>query len=741
LEFLTRWPIPSLKVGILGHSMAAVAALELPLVSRLRELSQRRQPWLVGLVFGVCIGGEALSLRMLGTGRAGLGLAQSILILSSLVALGCAWGAFRRARDITALFWLLFVAVLVVLLVPTACQTYDTVFGQSILSDATWRLLYCLYGAPILMMLLLPDTHRSAKVRSEICLDLFQVGIVVALIYSTFFFIPERRMLPDEAILHNVSISDAQCFLLLVAALVRLHFVRANNTRSLLARLAIFLFVCAIATFVGDWIGLKHYWTADAWFTLGWTTPQIAAGLIAINWTPSSEPLPRSEPANFVSFLGINLFLVAMLSCVALLLDKWKQAYGSIVTDVAVGASLVAFTFRLALTQFHQQQEIAHRKAAQQQLTESHLKVGRLLADARRQTAEITQISELGSLLHACNNREEVFRLIPERLRRLFPGRSGCVSLLSASRVRVESVAKWGIGVPDQIFAPSECWALRRGTIHMHPGGRSDARCSHLLGEGPSVCIPLIANGDAMGTLSLQDDDSPHHAAEPEVAAQAFDRCRHLAAAVAEHLALSIANLSLRESLRLQAIRDPLTGLYNRRYMEEFLERELLSARRKRRPLAVMMLDLDHFKRYNDNFGHAAGDKALAAVGAVLLCSVRAEDIACRYGGEEFALILPECSVLQATVRAEQIRNRLKDQRPESGGQSAETLTVSIGVAAFDETTDRFDLLLKFADDALYQAKREGRDRVVVAQPAAAVQELRFTESVSAAIAASQTFT
>jgi diguanylate cyclase (GGDEF)-like protein len=255
------------------------------------------------------------------------------------------------------------------------------------------------------------------------------------------------------------------------------------------------------------------------------------------------------------------------------------------------------------------------------------------------------------------------------------------------------------------------------------------------------VCIPLIANGDAIGTLSLQDDDSPHHAAEPEVDAQAFDRCRHLAAAVAEHLALSIANLSLRESLRLQAIRDPLTGLYNRRYMEEFLERELLSARRKRRPLAVMMLDLDHFKRYNDNFGHAAGDKALSAVGAALLCSVRAEDIACRYGGEEFALILPECSVLQATVRAEQIRNRLKDQRPESGGHSADTLTVSIGVAAFDETTDRFDLLLKFADDALYQAKREGRDRVVVAQPAAAVQELRFTESVSAAIAASQTFT
>jgi diguanylate cyclase (GGDEF)-like protein len=152
-----------------------------------------------------------------------------------------------------------------------------------------------------------------------------------------------------------------------------------------------------------------------------------------------------------------------------------------------------------------------------------------------------------------------------------------------------------------------------------------------------------------------------------------------------------------------------------------------------------MMLDLDHFKRYNDNFGHSVGDRALAAVGEILLRSVRAEDVACRYGGEEFALILPECSLLQATVRAEEIRRRLKEYHAQSDHQPADVLTVSIGVAAFDETTDRIDLLLKFADDALYQAKRAGRDRVVAARPAAALPESDFTETDPATTASTRT--
>ncbi len=239
----------------------------------------------------------------------------------------------------------------------------------------------------------------------------------------------------------------------------------------------------------------------------------------------------------------------------------------------------------------------------------------------------------------------------------------------------------------------------------------------------------MIANGEAVGILAVQDDDLFSQIPDPDADSDAFTRRRHLAATIAESIAVAVANLNLRESLRLQAVRDPLTHLYNRRYMQEFLDRELHSARRKRRSLAVMMLDLDHFKRYNDNFGHSAGDQALAAVGDTLLRCLRAEDVACRYGGEEFALILPECSLQQATVRAEEIRKRLREFRSQADQAAAPSLTVSIGVAAFDETTDHVDLLLKFADEALYQAKREGRDRVVVARPAVLLPDPDFAEA------------
>jgi diguanylate cyclase (GGDEF)-like protein len=238
------------------------------------------------------------------------------------------------------------------------------------------------------------------------------------------------------------------------------------------------------------------------------------------------------------------------------------------------------------------------------------------------------------------------------------------------------------------------------------------------------VCVPLIANGEAIGVLSIQNDDE---LSDASIDSNGFVRRKQLASAVAEHIALAISNLNLHETLRLQAIHDPLTGLHNRRYMQEFLEREILRARRKGRPLALMMLDVDNFKRYNDTFGHPAGDDALRFVGDILFRAVRADDLACRYGGEEFSVILPECSLHQATVRAEEIRAQLKALHIKRAREIPGVLTVSIGVAAFEETTDQGDLLLKFADDALYQAKRAGRDRVIVARSATGAAQLAAT--------------
>src|ERR1700691_4063843 len=164
--------------------------------SRLREFASLRRPWFVGILFAILTALQALGFLVLGTGRVGLGLSESVLVVDCLLAFACGWIAFRRAQGITALFWFLFAIVNVVLMVPTAFQAYDTLSGQILLSDSTRSLLYTLYGAPVLMMLFLPGTHRRTRVKSEIFLDLFQVAIVVGLIYSTFFFLPVRQMLP-----------------------------------------------------------------------------------------------------------------------------------------------------------------------------------------------------------------------------------------------------------------------------------------------------------------------------------------------------------------------------------------------------------------------------------------------------------------------------------------------------------------------------------------------------------------
>ncbi|PYX26701.1 MAG: diguanylate cyclase, partial [Acidobacteria bacterium] len=336
------------------------------------------------------------------------------------------------------------------------------------------------------------------------------------------------------------------------------------------------------------------------------------------------------------------------------------------------------------------------------------------LEEARIETSSITQVNELGTLLQACKSSDEAFRIIPERMVRLFPATSGTLSLLNASRNRAESVAAWGYHPPDHLqFASANGVIMSDATADVI---RESSVEGKLRTESKPVSIPLVANGEAIGVLSIQDDSRLPGAA-PYSDSEELSRRHELAYTIAEHIALTVSNLDMRAALEVQATRDPLTGLYNRRYMQEFLEREIHRARRRSRPLSLMLVDVDHFKRYNDTFGHASGDEALRFVAETLLLNVRAEDLAVRYGGEEFVVILPECSLQQAALRAEEIRMRLKELYVARPGELPGPVAASIGVAAFPVTTDQVDLLIKCADEALYQAKHEGRDRVVVARP------------------------
>jgi len=193
---------------------------------------------------------------------------------------------------------------------------------------------------------------------------------------------------------------------------------------------------------------------------------------------------------------------------------------------------------------------------------------------------------------------------------------------------------------------------------------------------------------------------------------------QRLAQAVTENIGLALANLKLREALRNQSICDPLTGLFNRRYMEETLERELRRAERKQLSLGIVMIDLDHFKSFNDNFGHEAGDLLLCEFSHYVQNHIRREDVPCRYGGEEFVLIIPESSLEATRRRGEQIRQAVKQLHVEHRGRALGQVTTSVGVAIFPNHGSTAKSLLRVADAALYRAKSEGRDRVVVGNAA-----------------------
>jgi diguanylate cyclase (GGDEF)-like protein len=229
----------------------------------------------------------------------------------------------------------------------------------------------------------------------------------------------------------------------------------------------------------------------------------------------------------------------------------------------------------------------------------------------------------------------------------------------------------------------------------------------------------MVAQGNTVGVLHLEFERASDLRNDSGTESLRDSRQR-LAISVASQIALSLASLQLRETLREQSIRDPLTRLFNRRFLEESLERELQLASRKRQSLAVLFLDLDHFKRFNDTFGHDAGDKVLQSLADLFRTFFRATDICCRYGGEEFAIILPESSSQDAAVRADALRSEVKSLRLQYKKQTLGPLTLSAGIAAFPEHGLTSEELLKIADQCLYESKSRGRDTVTVASPSTA---------------------
>jgi diguanylate cyclase (GGDEF)-like protein len=349
----------------------------------------------------------------------------------------------------------------------------------------------------------------------------------------------------------------------------------------------------------------------------------------------------------------------------------------------------------------HLQQVVGEQRELQQTLEQ---RVGALVQDTTR---EIQLLGQLGTFMQACQNEREAYDVICRTGEVLFP-ESGDVALLAASRNLLDVEIRWGALLPGrEMFGPEDCWALRLGQPHAVGADQSRPRCPHDHSDTPSLCLPLTAQGDTLGVLTL-------NFASEEV----MQQTQPLAQRFAERVALSLANLRLRATLRQQSIRDSLTGLYNRRYLEETGARELARARRRSLPLSVLMIDVDHFKTVNDTHGHALGDAVLRRLAAHFQRFFRAEDVVCRYGGEEFAVILPDCDAGRAGDRAEALRRSVEDLAVTSGDAEMVAVTISVGGASWPDHAQTPEALLARADAALYRAKHAGRNRVEFGLPA-----------------------
>jgi diguanylate cyclase (GGDEF)-like protein/PAS domain S-box-containing protein len=361
--------------------------------------------------------------------------------------------------------------------------------------------------------------------------------------------------------------------------------------------------------------------------------------------------------------------------------------------------------------------DITERKRAQQAALVANDKLSGLVGELEQRTRENALLSELSDLLQASPTTDDSYATISQFLGMLFPALESRLYIYRSSRDTLVLAASGGRQPEPGVrrtLAPDECLAIRLGRTHLYSQDLRGASCVHVQRETVSafICVPLLAQGEALGVLHLQPEPAGGGSG---LGLPALTR---LGETVAERLSLALANVRLREALRHQAIRDPLTGLFNRRYMQETLDREVSRALRFSHPLSVIFLDLDHFKRFNDTHGHDAGDTLLRELGNLLRRNLRAEDIVCRYGGEEIVIIMPDAALEATRQRAETLRADIHGMTVKHYGQTLGEVTASMGVASLPEHGNNGEALIRAADQALLQAKQAGRDRVLIADGA-----------------------
>lgn len=368
----------------------------------------------------------------------------------------------------------------------------------------------------------------------------------------------------------------------------------------------------------------------------------------------------------------------------------WILLNGSIVRDKA----------NQPLYFIAQVQDITARKAAEQSLQQAH-------ATLENHYQKNAILSALLTKLQSCIELNNAYPPIIQCCSQLFPSSSGGLYLFNPELDHFSIAASWGnLSEHHPDFMSKDCYAIRCNQCKKFNRTDKKSSCIHAIQHKSHLCIPLTSQQEIVGLLYIEFEANSEVDPASETLANYF----------AEQISLALSNVKLRETLQYQSFHDPLTELYNRRYLDQFFSKEISRAKRNNTSIAVMMLDLDYFKIINDKFGHEAGDNALKQIGQLLTDNMRETDLVCRFGGEEFTLILPELTREKAIQKAEQLRNLIAQLPLHITADHTHNITCSIGIAFYPEHGTSAESLLTAADHALYQAKNNGRNQVVVAE-------------------------
>lgn len=288
-------------------------------------------------------------------------------------------------------------------------------------------------------------------------------------------------------------------------------------------------------------------------------------------------------------------------------------------------------------------------------------------------------LEQLSDSLQACFSTEDAHKMIAPLMQELFPNETGAIYLTSFSKTKLKAIATWGPTplTSDPIFNPHECIALQRAKIHLIEDTHHSLRCQHIRSNSLPVetcCVPMTVHGDTLGVLYVSSLQRGRISAAEQLAVK-----------IAKHIGLALANLRLRDSLNNPSFRDPLTNLYNRRYLEECLERELRRSESNPQPLGIILFSIDHFQAFLETHGQIAGDSLLRELGMFLLNYIRASDLACRYRGDQFLIMLPETDLLATQKQAQLLQEKIKQLGVIYKDYTLDSMAISCGVASYPE--------------------------------------------------------